>query len=214
MKLALFTIWSSASIEQGGIGLTFIQMSLILMISGVVTLVVQLAFFHRLVYYFGTLTLVHWTLLISIVVFSTQGLTRLLYHLPMNTTNATTRAGDEYSTLGWIVWTATMIEMVIKTVCQTVLMTSSVMLINDSAPTADSLGTINGFSLCISALTRAAGPALCGFIWAIAISGTNIPSFVQPYIDWTVLSFAGIGSFILYLQFRQKYLQHQQQQHQ
>ncbi|CAO3587992.1 unnamed protein product [Absidia cylindrospora] len=199
----LFIIWSPAFIDQGGIGLTFIQMSLILTISGVVTLVTQLVFFHKLVYYFGTLKLLHWTLLISIVVFSTQGFTRLLYYLPIDVPNTTS--------LGWIVWSAAATEMVVKTICQTIMMTSSVMLINDSAPTLDSLGTINGFSLCIAALTRAAGPALCGFIWSSTTSGTNIPSFMQPYIVWAILSFVGIGTFILYQQFRQKYLLRQQQ---
>ncbi|ORZ21166.1 major facilitator superfamily domain-containing protein [Absidia repens] len=202
----LFIIWSPALIDQGGIGLTFIQMSLILTISGVVTLVTQLVFFHKLVYYFGTLKLLHWTLLISIVVFSTQGFTRLLYYLPIDVTNTIMLADGNgaVASLGWIVWSAAATEMVVKTICQTIMMTSSVMLINDSAPTLDSLGTINGFSLCIAALTRAAGPALCGFIWSSTNSGTNIPSFMQPYIVWIILSFVGIGTFILYQQFRQK----------
>ncbi|KAI8338925.1 major facilitator superfamily domain-containing protein [Chlamydoabsidia padenii] len=160
----LFVIWSPSDIDQGGIGLEFFQTALILTISGIVTLVTQLIFFHRLVHHFGTLTLYHWTLIISIIVFFVQGFTRLIYYLPIENTEI-----DRASTGGvivWIVWSVAMMTTVVKTVCQTILMTSSVMLTNDAAPTFDSLGTINGFSMCVAALTRALGPVVCGLIWS------------------------------------------------
>ncbi|SAM03666.1 hypothetical protein [Absidia glauca] len=196
----LFVIWSPSDIDQGGIGLAFFQTALILTISGIVTLVTQLIFFHHLVRYFGTLTLYHWTLLISTMVFFTQGFVRLIYDLPLGHA-----LNPNSSVVVWVVWSVAMLEMVVKTICQTILMTSSVMLTNDAAPTFDSLGTINGFALCVAALTRALGPVLCGLIWSLSISGTIVPILLRPYITWWSLSLVSVGTFLLFQRFKLRY---------
>ncbi|KAI8089423.1 major facilitator superfamily domain-containing protein [Halteromyces radiatus] len=202
---ALFIVWSVYDYQQGGIGLNNSQMALILAASGLITLVTQLVFFHKLVRYFGTLRILYWSLLLSIVVFFGQGFTRLLYYLPINITMI--GSDDSSSKLTWIVWCVTLAEMAIKTVCQTVMMTSSVMLINNVAPTADSLGTINGFSLCVSSLMRAIGPTISGIIWSISLTNPSIPSSIRPYMIWCILSIIALGTFMLFRQFKHQFNQ-------
>lgn len=129
----LFPIWSATREDEGGLGLDSSELGSALSFAGCVTLFVQFFFFHRLTAWFGgSLRLFRLALLLSIVVFGLHGCIRYLY-------------GQGTPLWGWV---GLLTGLGMKTLCQTVVFTGVVVLINNAAPRRDALGAINAFSQC------------------------------------------------------------------
>lgn len=95
-------------------------------------LFVQIFVLHRLTAYFGGLVkLFQVSLLSSALVFLAQGTCRLLFPLGRS----------------WV-WVALAVCLTIKSLSQTIAITTAVILVNNSVLRADTLGFINGFSQC------------------------------------------------------------------
>lgn len=102
------------------------------------TLFVQFFLYHRLTERLGTIRLFRSALLLSIFVYAAQGCVRYLADIPDLHGN---------STKTWL-FAGLMTEMALKTICQTIAMTGSIILINNAAKRQDSLATINALSQC------------------------------------------------------------------
>ena len=102
-----------------------------------VTLFVQFFIYHRLTGWLGTIRLFRASFLLSIFVFGFQGCVRYL------------QTGEDGSK--WLLWAGLLLSIGLKTLCQTVAMTGSIILVNNAAPRMDALATINAFSQCMYA---------------------------------------------------------------
>lgn len=104
-------------------------------------LLVQIFVLHRLTAIFGLLNLFQLSLLSSAFVFLAQGLNRLLYRIPNPI------SGEDADTKFWV-WFGLIFCLTVKSLSQTIAITTSVILLNNSVERYDTLGFINGFSQC------------------------------------------------------------------
>jgi hypothetical protein len=102
-------------------------------------LFVQVFILHRLTALLGLLNLFQLALLSSAIVFSAQGLCRLLYQIP--------DLSGQINTKSWV-WLGLIVCLTIKSLAQTIAITIAVILLNNSVERYDTLGFINGFSQC------------------------------------------------------------------
>lgn len=132
--LELLPTWSATPKDAGGLGFDTREIGTILSFAGSVMLFVQIFVLHRLTAYFGgLLKLFQLSLLSSAVVFLAQGTCRLLYTKDGNNT--------------WV-WVGLIVCLTIKSLSQTIAITTAVILVNNSVSRSDTLGFINGFSQC------------------------------------------------------------------
>lgn len=103
-------------------------------------LFVQVFVLHRLTALFGLLHLFQLSLLSSAFVFFAQGLCRLLYRIP------DLYHGDQETKM-WV-WLGLVFCLTIKSLSQTIAITTAVILLNNSVTRSNTLGFINGFSQC------------------------------------------------------------------
>lgn len=138
-------------------------------------LFVQIFVLHRLTALFGLLNLFQLSLLSSAFIFLTQGLCRLLYQIP--------DLSGQLQTKFWV-WVGLIICLTIKSLSQTIAVTTAVILLNNSVTRSNTLGFINGFSQCkhiyiyiknyslmysflgCNAAMRTLSPAVAGFVWS------------------------------------------------
>ncbi|KAI9249171.1 major facilitator superfamily domain-containing protein [Phascolomyces articulosus] len=182
----LFPTWSATDRETGGLGLNSNEIGTALSFAGMVTLFVQFFMYHRLTGWLGTVRLFRASLLLSIFVFGFQGCVRYLY------------TGNEDSK--WLLWTGLLMSIGLKTLCQTVAMTGSIILVNNAAPRVDALGAINAFSQCCSSAMRALGPASSGFIYSSTIAAVGLPFVIRAHLSWVILSCVAMVTFIVSMQ--------------
>ncbi|KAI9010334.1 major facilitator superfamily domain-containing protein [Phycomyces nitens] len=175
----LFPIWTSSSRGAGGLGFQTSETGMALAFSGVVTLFSQIVLLPPLVSRFGLVRLFRSVLFVLIFLYAIQGFVRLLYNVP--------DFEGQVDTKLWV-WVGLLICLAIKTVCVTISFTGCTILVNNAAPRADSLGTINGFSQCCASATRALGPATCGIIWSSSLGASWIPYQIRVHISFIALS--------------------------
>lgn len=137
--LELLPTWSATPKEAGGLGFEFREIGTILSYAGSVMLFVQVFILHRLTALFGLLNLFQISLLSSGFIFFAQGLCRLLYQIP--------DLSGQVQTKFWV-WFGLIFCLTIKSLAQTIAITTAVILLNNSVPRSDTLGFINGFSQC------------------------------------------------------------------
>ncbi|KAI8144443.1 major facilitator superfamily domain-containing protein [Fennellomyces sp. T-0311] len=179
----LFPTWSATQRDAGGLGLNSNEIGTALSFAGCVTLFVQFFMYHRLTGWLGTIQLFRSSLLLSIFVFGLQGCVRYLQ-------------GDSK----WLLWGGLLLSIGLKTLCQTVAMTGSIILVNNAAPRMDALGAINAFSQCCSSAMRALGPASSGFIYSTTIAAVWLPFIIRAHLSWIILSCIAVVTFIVSLQ--------------
>ncbi|KAI7851267.1 major facilitator superfamily domain-containing protein [Circinella umbellata] len=182
----LFPTWSASDRGVGGLGLNSNEIGTALSFAGMVTLFVQFFIYHRLTGWLGTIRLFRASLLLSIFVFGLQGCVRYLQN------------GDD--DIKWLFWVGLLLSIGLKTLCQTVAMTGSIILINNAAPRVDALGTINAFSQCCSSAMRALGPASSGFIYSSTIAAVGLPFTVRAHLSWVILSCVAIITYTVSMQ--------------
>jgi len=137
----LLPTWSATPKEAGGLGFESREIGTILSYAGIVMLLVQVFVLHRLTAIFGLLNLFQLSLLSSAFIFLAQGLNRLLYQIPDPT------ADGQVGTKFWV-WFGLIFCLTVKSLAQTIAITISVILLNNSVERYDTLGFINGFSQC------------------------------------------------------------------
>ncbi|KAG2203040.1 hypothetical protein INT47_013256 [Mucor saturninus] len=152
----LLPTWSATPKEAGGLGFQSGEIGTILSFAGSVMLFVQVFVLHRLTALFGLLHLFQLSLVSSALVFFAQGLCRLLYRIP---------DFHHEETKMWV-WFGLVCCLTIKSLSQTIAVTTAVILLNNSVARSNTLGFINGFSQCCNAAMRTLSPAVAGFIWS------------------------------------------------
>ncbi|GAA5800221.1 hypothetical protein HPULCUR_005646 [Helicostylum pulchrum] len=182
----LLPIWSATPKDAGGLGFESREIGTILSYAGSVMLFVQVFVLHRLTAIFGLLNLFQISLLSSAFIYFALGLCRLLYQIP----DLSGQAGTKF----WV-WFGLIFCLTIKSLAQTIAITTSVILLNNSVTRFDTLGFINGFSQCCNAAMRALSPAVAGFIWASAITSYWISLEIRAYISWGALGVIGCMTF-------------------
>ncbi|RCI06005.1 hypothetical protein CU098_013086 [Rhizopus stolonifer] len=127
---------------------------------------------HHLVDLFGLLHLFQKALFAGAFVFLTQGLCRLLYQVPHL---------SGYDTKFWV-WTVLVMCLTIKTLAQTIAITTAVILLNNSVSNYNTLGFVNEFSQSM----RTLNPTVAGYIWSRSIMMEWLPLGVRAYVSWLV----------------------------
>ncbi|CDH51879.1 mfs transporter [Lichtheimia corymbifera JMRC:FSU:9682] len=191
----LLPTWSATERDTGGLGLNSSEIGTVLSIGGFVTLFVQFFLYHRLTERLGTIRLFRSALFLSIFVYAVQGCVRYLADIPDLHGN---------STKTWL-FAGLMTEMALKTICQTIAMTGSIILINNAAKRQDSLATINALSQCCSSAMRALGPATCGFIWSTTIAAVWLPFTVRAHLTWIILACIAVTTFLFSVKLKPEY---------
>lgn len=182
----LLPTWSATPKEAGGLGFESREIGTILSYAGSVMLFVQVFVLHRLTALFGLLNLFQISLLSSGFIFFAQGLCRLLYQIP--------DLSGQVQTKFWV-WFGLIFCLTIKSLAQTIAITTAVILLNNSVIRSDTLGFINGFSQCCNAAMRTLSPVIAGFIWSTSITSTWIPLEIRSYISWGILGLIGFMTF-------------------
>ncbi|KAF7723197.1 hypothetical protein EC973_002272 [Apophysomyces ossiformis] len=153
----LFPIWAATQRGWGGLEFNASEIGAVLSVEGLITLFVPLFVYHHLVGWFGSIRLFRFALFVSILAYLFQNLVGYLYQFP----DWQGRTQTKY----WV-WIGLLFGVSVKTVCQTVIITGCLILVNNAVPRPDALGFINGFSQCCSSVMRAFGPAMCGIVWS------------------------------------------------
>lgn len=139
LKTELLPTWSATPKEAGGLGFESREIGTILSYAGSVMLFVQVFVLHRLTAIFGLLNLFQMSLLSSALIFFAQGTCRLLYQIP--------DLSGQTDTKFWV-WFGLIFCLTIKSLGQTIAITTAVILLNNAVTRLDTLGFINGFSQC------------------------------------------------------------------
>ncbi|KAI9493707.1 major facilitator superfamily domain-containing protein [Zychaea mexicana] len=182
----LFPTWSATDRDTGGLGLNSNEIGTALSFAGMVTLFVQFFMYHRLTGWLGTVRLFRASLLLSIFVFGLQGCVRYLH------------SGDDDGK--WLLFAGLLLSIGLKTLCQTVAMTGSIILVNNAAPRMDALGAINAFSQCCSSAMRALGPASSGYIYSSTIAAVWLPFVIRAHLSWILLGCVAAVTFVVSMQ--------------
>ncbi|OAD08202.1 hypothetical protein MUCCIDRAFT_105154 [Mucor lusitanicus CBS 277.49] len=194
----LLPTWSATPKEAGGLGFESREIGTILSYAGIVMLLVQVFVLHRLTAIFGLLNLFQLSLLSSAFIFLAQGLNRLLYQIPDPT------ADGQVGTKFWV-WFGLIFCLTVKSLAQTIAITISVILLNNSVERYDTLGFINGFSQCCNAAMRTLSPAVAGYIWSRSIASEWIPLEIRSYLPWGILGIIGLITFFAGMQLNPAY---------
>ncbi|KAL7314053.1 hypothetical protein PS15m_007710 [Mucor circinelloides] len=194
----LLPTWSATPKEAGGLGFESREIGTILSYAGIVMLLVQVFVLHRLTAIFGLLNLFQLSLLSSAFIFLAQGLNRLLYRIPDPT------ADGQVGTKFWV-WFGLIFCLTVKSLAQTIAITISVILLNNSVERYDTLGFINGFSQCCNAAMRTLSPAVAGYIWSRSIASEWIPLEIRSYLPWGILGIIGLITFFAGMQLNPTY---------
>ncbi|KAG2193190.1 hypothetical protein INT46_011271 [Mucor plumbeus] len=194
----LLPTWSATPKDAGGLGFESREIGTILSYAGIVMLLVQIFVLHRLTAIFGLLSLFQLSLLSSAFIFLAQGLNRLLYKIPDPTSD-----GD-VDTKFWV-WFGLIFCLTVKSLSQTIAITISVILLNNSVERYDTLGFINGFSQCCNAAMRTLSPAVAGYIWSRSIASEWISLEIRSYLPWGILGIIGLITFFAGMQLNPAY---------
>ncbi|KAI7901712.1 major facilitator superfamily domain-containing protein [Cokeromyces recurvatus] len=190
----LLPIWSATPKDLGGLEFESKEIGSILSYTGCVTLFFQLFLLHKATTLFSLLHLYQISLLLSIFVFFSQGLCRFLYYLP-----PVPFLTHISSTKLWV-WIGLVACLTLKSLAQTMGVTTAVILLNNSIKRHDTLGFINGFSQSCNAAMRALSPIIAGYIWSRSIAIKWIPLDIRAYISWSILGLFGLATFLAGMQ--------------
>ncbi|CAE6425017.1 unnamed protein product, partial [Rhizoctonia solani] len=150
--LGLLPVMFAVSIEDGGLGFSPREIGLILGLQGIITGVVQVLFFAPLHRRFGSKKL-----------YVTGYLCYSLLLLSLPTMH--TLAKFEMWRAVWVV-----LGLHILISCPAVMAFGCIAIyVNSSAPSKDSLGTLNGISQTIASIIRAIGPATATSLFALSV---------------------------------------------
>ncbi|ORY99046.1 major facilitator superfamily domain-containing protein [Syncephalastrum racemosum] len=174
----LLPLWSATEFEKGGLGLTTGQIGIALSFGGAAILAVQMTL-HYLTRLFSVIGLFRFSLLMSVFVFAFQGCAR---YLP-----------DTLMYVGFLAGIS------MKSFCQAVGFTMSIVLLNDITAHSGALGTVNAIAQCCSAAMRALAPATTGVIWSTTIGAISIPFSIRIHLVWIILALVAVITYALCL---------------
>ncbi|KAH9816226.1 major facilitator superfamily domain-containing protein [Melampsora americana] len=160
---ALLVLFAYTPVESGGIGFSAANIGIALSISGVFTMIVQLALFSSLQKRFGTVKLYQICMSAYPVIF-------LLFPL-IHLTALAEQSQNEVRSFG--VWIGLGILLALKTTAN-IVFSCNMILVNSVAPTRNSLGTINGIAQCCASFVRAIGPITASSMFALSVLHNNI----------------------------------------
>ncbi|QIX00865.1 hypothetical protein AMS68_006382 [Peltaster fructicola] len=104
--------------------------------------------------------------------------------------NSSGKAGDPITTTGEVLlWIELGVVLIVKTIASVAGLAAALLLITNSAPSHNTLGTLNGIAQTLSAAGRAAGPLISGALYTAAIK-------VQPKGEALAFGIFGIVAFI------------------
>ncbi|RKP36489.1 major facilitator superfamily domain-containing protein, partial [Dimargaris cristalligena] len=135
----IYPIWSATEPELGGVGLSTQAIGFTLSISGLSVLFIQIVIYPKVQRVWGSLLCFRYGTLLY------AGLA-----LPIRT----------------VTWIALIAALIARVCGSTFGFTSVNMLINNSVPNREALGTVNGFAQSVGSLARAIGPMLAGAAWS------------------------------------------------
>ncbi|PLW32892.1 hypothetical protein PCANC_17102 [Puccinia coronata f. sp. avenae] len=162
--MALVPLFSYTRVEDGGLGLSPTQIGMVLSSNGVIALGVQSVLFPILHRKLGAVHLHRITRLSTPIAFIGLPIVRAVSLLFPDRSAATS-----VSIIGMVVVTAIKSIGNMTIVCMT-------LLINDSAPNNESLGSLNGLGQSVSSFSRAISPFLVGKLFSISLAAGKSPA--------------------------------------
>ncbi|KAJ1654575.1 hypothetical protein IWQ61_005513 [Dispira simplex] len=211
----MFPVWAATGTDLGGIGMKTSDIGITLSVSSVSVLYLQLFVYPKLHRWWGALLCFRWgTIIFGIAVtafpfiaafMANPNSTKRLLSGSAESLAATigvlTNYGQDNSATGalsWPIWVGIIMLLIGRFTGGVLMFTSSNILINNSVPNRQVLGTVNGFSQCFGSLARAIGPILAGTIWSWSLaSGYGFPlDYHLVFIVMAGISFAN-GFFTL-----------------
>jgi MFS family permease len=154
-----FSLFASTGCDKQGLGLVSKTIGTILAIGGVVQLAVQTMIFSRSVDRFGYVTLLKTSLVVMVAIYPVAPLTAALCSAP---------------SAHWLMVGLVQIFVVIRNIVGVLAFNSVNILINNAAPPGG-VGSVNGLSQSIVALTRAMAPFFGGAVFSWSINRSDRP---------------------------------------
>lgn len=156
--LYLSTPTSSAPVKlpfqfSGGLGLSTSSVGYAMSILGFIGVTLQILVFPRVQARYGTMSCYRFSLWVFPIAYS---LIPFLSVLPSPT--------QEYAS-GPIIWSAVVLLVLIQVIARTFALPSTVILLNNSAPNKQCLGTIHGTGSSLASLSRVVGPLSAAFLF-------------------------------------------------
>ncbi|PLW32896.1 hypothetical protein PCANC_17105 [Puccinia coronata f. sp. avenae] len=175
--MVLVPLFSYTRVEDGGLGLSLAQIGMVLSLNGVVALGVQMVLFPMLHRKLGAVHLHRITRLSSPIAFIGLPIVRAVSLLFTDRAAATSA-----SFIGMVIVVAIKSVANMTSVCMT-------LLINDSAPNKESVGSLNGLGQSVSSFSRAISPFLVGKLFSISLAAGKSPaaSLITRNLVWYYL---------------------------
>ncbi|CAH7667154.1 major facilitator superfamily domain-containing protein [Phakopsora pachyrhizi] len=184
---ALIVLFAFTPIKSGGIGFTTSQIGETLSIAGIFTLLIQVFLFPRLQKYLGTVKLYR-------ICMSSYPIIFLLFPIINQVALIESRIKEEVKRSSHLyvgVWIGVLALMGLKTLANMVF-SCNMLLVNGSAPTRDSLGTVNGLAQCCASFARAISPMVSSSLFSISIINYK---FLSGYTIFYGFSLVGLVGF-------------------
>ncbi|RKP34343.1 major facilitator superfamily domain-containing protein [Dimargaris cristalligena] len=181
----LHPVWAATDPDLGGIGLTVQTIGLTLSTSGAAVLYVQIVAYPKVQRYLGSLLRFRYgAILFSVLLFTFPFISSLEAYrrtAPYNTadSSSTFASPGQQQPIRLITWIALIVALFAKVCGNTFCFTSAHLLINNSVPSREALGTVNGFSQSVGSLAKAIGPIMAGALWSWSLA--NGYSFSLDY---------------------------------
>ena len=170
-----FPLMCSASLESGGLSMLSGAVGAVLATGAVSTLGYTFFGYPASVRRFGRLRTFRWGLL---------GTAISAAMLPFPTLFVGGRGGGELRSVpDAILWPILVLNMAIKNVAGVAAFTTSAIVINHAAPPG-CLSRVNGIAQSIASFARAAGPAIAGGAWSLAIKAQAFAPGVAQFIPF------------------------------
>ncbi|KAJ1970252.1 hypothetical protein IWQ62_000079 [Dispira parvispora] len=189
----MFPVWAATGTDLGGLGMTTSDIGIMLSVSSVSVLYLQLFIYPKMQRWWGALLCFRWgTIFFGIAVGAFPFIsafainpdsTKQLLNKPIESLVATIgalansgQANPATETLSWPIWVGVIMLLIGRVTGGVLMFTSSNILVNNSVPNRQVLGTVNGFNQCFGSLARGVGPILAGTIWSWSLaSGYGFP---------------------------------------
>ncbi|KAJ1980382.1 hypothetical protein H4R33_005485 [Dimargaris cristalligena] len=209
----LYPVWSATHPDLGGIGLNSQTIGFTLSAAGIAVLYVQITVYPKIQRYLGSLLCFRYGMLLYTVlalafpfIAALESGRRTHPSLPLSPTfsnhetflmpPADTPPTSE--SIRGITWVILILALILRVISNTLSFTSSNILVNNSVPKREALGTVNGVGQTAGSLGRSIGPLLAGAVWSWSLaSGHGFP-FDFHFVFFVISLFAFVTFLVTY----------------
>ncbi|KAJ1832602.1 hypothetical protein LPJ63_003406 [Coemansia sp. RSA 2711] len=190
MYYHIYSMFTASPSRDGGLGLSERSIGISLAISSVVVLYMQLVAYPKLTLKYGALKCCQIGLQIMIpVFFAIPWLTMLASHIEQSMSGFGDRQPDPWprqATLEYcVLWALLLLLLAVRMVGDILAFTSINLIVSNIAPSAASLGAMNGMQQFTGTCTRVVGPVVSGALWGWSVKHEHIYPF-NSHLVWVL----------------------------